>query len=80
MPEMASGAIMDTGYSFKDSPYSSHALLVSLLPAVGAGKRVLDVGCASGYLASLWRIAGMAWWGSSGRRIRRSLSAERRAG
>ena len=50
---MASGAIAQTGYTYKQSPYSSHAILVGSLPLDGGGKRVLDVGCASGYLAEL---------------------------
>ena len=42
-----------TPYRFKASPYSSHSLLLAALPAEGAGRRVLDVGCASGYLGDL---------------------------
>lgn len=38
-------------YVFKRSPYSSHGLLLDQLPERGDGQRVLDVGCASGYLA-----------------------------
>lgn len=37
-------------YTFKAGPYSSHTLLLKSLPADGLGRRVLDVGCASGYL------------------------------
>ena len=40
-------------YAFKESPYSSHSILLRTLPENGAGKRVLDVGCATGYLAGL---------------------------
>ncbi len=40
-------------YDFKPSPYSSHSLLLALLPAQGRGQRVLDVGCASGYMAEI---------------------------
>ena len=40
-----------TLYEFKPSPYSSHSLLMSALSAHGEGRRVLDVGCAGGYLA-----------------------------
>jgi len=46
-------AVAQTGYTHKLSPYSSHSLLLSSLPAEGHGKRVLDVGCASGYLAEI---------------------------
>lgn len=42
-----------THYSFKASPYSSHSILLSRLPAPGRGRRVLDVGCGNGYLAEL---------------------------
>jgi SAM-dependent methyltransferase len=40
-------------YQFKESPYSSHSLLLASLPPNGAGRRVLDVGCAGGYLGAL---------------------------
>lgn len=47
-------------YEFKPSPYSSHSLLLALLPAQGHGQRVLDVGCASGYLAGILTAKGYA--------------------
>jgi SAM-dependent methyltransferase len=50
---MAISAVAQTGYTHKSSPYSSHSLLVSALQAQGRGKRVLDVGCAGGYLARI---------------------------
>src|SRR5215467_11514064 len=50
---MASSVIAHTGYTHKSSPYSSHSLLVDALHPEGRGKRVLDVGCASGYLAGI---------------------------
>ncbi|MEE9569591.1 MAG: hypothetical protein V3W37_09410 [Candidatus Binatia bacterium] len=34
----------DSPYTFKPDPYSSHSLLLSGLPALGQGRRVLDVG------------------------------------
>jgi SAM-dependent methyltransferase len=40
-------------YGLKRSPYASHARLLSMLPAEGKGRRVLDLGCASGYLATI---------------------------
>jgi SAM-dependent methyltransferase len=40
-------------YQLKPSPYSSHSLLLASLPPEGAGRRVLDVGCAGGYLGAL---------------------------
>jgi len=55
---MTPGAIADTGYTFKPSPYSSHAILVDSLPLKGDGRRVLDVGCAGGYLADIFARRG----------------------
>src|SRR3954466_14149450 len=40
-------------YTPKHEPYSSHSLLLRQLPADGARRRVLDVGCASGYLSEI---------------------------
>src|SRR5512133_2371739 len=40
-------------YQFKDSEYSSHSLLLDRLPEPGEGRRVLDVGCASGFLGEI---------------------------
>src|SRR5438874_12676782 len=40
-------------YQLKTSPYSSHSLLLQSLPEQGQGRRVLDVGCAQGYLAGI---------------------------
>jgi SAM-dependent methyltransferase len=42
-----------TSYAYKAGPYSSHTLLVDALHPHGGGKRVLDIGCASGYLAGI---------------------------
>ena len=39
-------------YTLKESPYSSHTLLMNRLPASGRGLRVLDLGCANGALAA----------------------------
>ena len=50
---MATGAMTGTGYTYKASPYSSHTLLLDSLPAEGRGQRVLDIGCAAGYLAEM---------------------------
>ena len=47
------------GYTYKASPYSSHTLLVDSLPAEGRGRRVLDIGCAAGYLAAM--LAGRGY-------------------
>ena len=40
-------------YTLKEAPYSSHSLLLGALPAEGHSLRVLDVGCASGYLSAI---------------------------
>jgi SAM-dependent methyltransferase len=71
---MASSATVSTGYTYKASPYSSHALLLDALPREGAGRRVLDVGCASGYLAGIladrgYRVTGMERRGGYGDRF-----------
>ena len=50
---MVSGTVTGAGYAYKASPYSSHTLLVDSLPPEGRGRRVLDIGCASGYLAEI---------------------------
>jgi 2-polyprenyl-3-methyl-5-hydroxy-6-metoxy-1,4-benzoquinol methylase len=50
---MASSVVAPTAYTHKSGPYSSHTLLVNSLDPYGAGKRVLDVGCAGGYLAGI---------------------------
>ena len=39
-------------YGLKADPYSSHSLILRYLPA-GAGRKVLDVGAAGGYLAEI---------------------------
>ena len=51
-------AVAGSPYLFKISdPYSSHSLILSLLPDPGNG-RVLDVGTAHGYLAAMLRRRG----------------------
>lgn len=45
-------------YTFKASPYSSHSRILSLLPAQGSGRRVLDVGCGPGYLLTALTARG----------------------
>jgi O-antigen biosynthesis protein len=39
-------------YQFKVRPLSSHRLLLDEFPLQSQGRRVLDIGCASGYLAA----------------------------
>jgi SAM-dependent methyltransferase len=65
-------AVAGSVYTYKHSPYSSHAKLVGSLPPEGRGKRVLDVGCAAGYLSEIlarrgYRVVGVerpGGWGS----------------
>lgn len=40
-------------YRLKPGPYTSHSLLLSALPADGAGRTLLDVGCSDGYLSEI---------------------------
>jgi SAM-dependent methyltransferase len=47
-------------YQFKAAPYSSHALLLAEFPQQGEGRRVLDVGCAIGYLSEILARRGFA--------------------
>jgi len=57
-------ALVSSPYQFKAGPYSSHTLVLDSLPAEGHGRRLLDVGCAVGYLAEVlatrgFRVTGM---------------------
>jgi len=45
-------------YQLKESPYSSHSLLLASLPPSGNGLRILDVGCAGGYLGAILAARG----------------------
>ncbi|MBK5293857.1 MAG: class I SAM-dependent methyltransferase [Acidobacteriia bacterium] len=45
-------------YTFKESRYSSHSAVLAQLPQPGNGRRVLDVGCAGGYLAGILASRG----------------------
>ena len=47
-------------YQFKAARYSSHALLLAEFPQQGEGRRVLDVGCAIGYLSEILAERGFA--------------------
>lgn len=58
-------------YAFKASSFSSHSLLVNALPAQGQGRRVLDIGCAGGYLAAIladrgYQVTGLERPGGAG--------------
>lgn len=51
-------------YRFNSGPYTSHSLLLEALPAEGAGRAVLDVGCSEGYLGEIlvrrgYRVTGI---------------------
>ncbi|MBI1787664.1 MAG: class I SAM-dependent methyltransferase [Acidobacteria bacterium] len=70
--------VTSEGYAFKPSPYSSHSLLVEALPAEGLGRRVLDVGCASGYLSAIfagrgYQVTGLGRPGGWGRHFPESV-------
>lgn len=47
------GDATDSVYQFKPNRYSSHTLLLQNFPEHGRGRRVLDVGCADGYLSEI---------------------------
>ncbi len=49
---------MSSVYSLKQSPYSSHMLLLGMLQPERDGRRVLDVGCGNGFLSNLLREKG----------------------
>jgi SAM-dependent methyltransferase len=51
-------AVAPSPYQFKRRPYSSHILLLGEFPSEGNGRRVLDVGCADGYLAEILAARG----------------------
>jgi O-antigen biosynthesis protein len=55
---MALGTVARGPYTYKSSPHSSHSLLLDALQAEGRGQRVLDVGCAGGYLARILASRG----------------------
>src|SRR5947209_3821233 len=45
-------------YVLKPQPHSSHSILLDLLPRTGNGRRLLDLGCAGGYLSRLFAARG----------------------
>jgi SAM-dependent methyltransferase len=60
VPMMATSATAPSKYQFKSRPYSSHVVLLGEFPSRGEGRRVLDVGCAEGYLAQILAARGFA--------------------
>jgi len=57
---MAASAQETSRYQFKPARYSSHTLLLAEFPDRGEGRRVLDVGCAIGYLSEILAQRGFA--------------------
>ena len=57
---MAAQPDIQPRYQFKAGPYSSHTLLLAEFPERGEGRRVLDVGCAAGYLSEILAQRGFA--------------------
>ncbi|PWU05078.1 MAG: hypothetical protein C5B51_15460 [Terriglobia bacterium] len=61
MDEMTSAGLeQPVRYRFKPRAYSSHTLLLEEFPDVGNGRRVLDAGCAEGYLGEVLAARGFA--------------------
>jgi len=65
---MAAQAHAKPRYQFKAGPYSSHTLLLARFPERGEGRRVLDLGCAAGYLSEIlaergFSVACIDWQG-----------------
>src|SRR5690242_9895862 len=56
-------------YEFKGGMYSSHSLLLRRFEDPGEGRRVLDVGCAGGFLGEIltergYRVTGVDFPGT----------------
>ena len=66
---MAAQADVKPRYQLKAGPYSSHTLLLAQFPERGEGYRVLDIGCAAGYLSEIlvergYSVACVDWPGT----------------
>jgi len=64
-----SAVLARSPYCLKPGPYSSHSLLLAEFPARGEGRRVLDVGCAVGYLSEIlarrgFKVVSIDWPGT----------------
>ena len=57
---MAAPVEQASRYQFKAAHHSSHRLLLAEFPERGEGRRVLDVGCAIGYLSEILAERGFA--------------------
>lgn len=58
-PMTAASATAPSRYQFKGRLFSSHVLLLEEFASHGGGRRVLDVGCAEGYLSEI--LAGRGY-------------------
>lgn len=47
-------------YALKTQAHSSHSILLRLLPETGNGRRLMDLGCADGYLSRLFSERGFS--------------------
>ena len=61
-----SAVLARSPYSLKPGPYSSHSLLLAEVPLCGKGRRVLDIGCAEGYLSEIladrgFKVTSIDW-------------------
>ena len=59
-------ALARSPYCFKPRPYSSHSLLLAEFPHRGKGCRVLNAGCAGGYLSEIlarrgFKVVSIDW-------------------
>jgi SAM-dependent methyltransferase len=68
-PMAAADADIHKRYQLKAGPYSSHTMLLAQFPENGAGRRVLDIGCAVGYLSAPladrgFQVASIDWPGT----------------
>ena len=67
--DVAVEAPVQPRYRFKAGRYSSHTLLLEQFPQEGEGRRVLDIGCAAGYLSGIladrgYSVACIDWPGT----------------